>query len=200
MLRYTQDTWKAANTQPVGRRSVPGVGSNWNQPGKSLVAQLNQNIGSHDGEQPDLLLLGEQDRGHARRGRTPSWSTRSTPPCPRFYASDVKQQGGAAQPLFWGAGGYGNALEPGPLAEQPGPLRPEGRLLGGVRQALRQGRRAGSFNKKNEEPDNTSQESVHFNGTSGFLGPNGYQTGLNTGNALADLLLHGHGVRARARS
>ena len=31
-----------------------------------------------------------------------------------------------------------------------------------------------SFNKKNEEPANTSQESVQVNGTNGALGPNGY--------------------------
>ena len=47
MVRYTQDSWVAtANTNLWGDDPFPVVGSNWNQPGKSLVVQLNKNIGS----------------------------------------------------------------------------------------------------------------------------------------------------------
>ena len=46
MLRYTQDSWKASNTNLWGDDPFPVVGSDWNQPGRSLVAQVNQTIGS----------------------------------------------------------------------------------------------------------------------------------------------------------
>ena len=46
MVRYTQDAWKAQNTILWGDSVTSTVGSNWDQPGKSLVAQLNNNIGS----------------------------------------------------------------------------------------------------------------------------------------------------------
>ena len=48
-----------------------------------------------------------------------------------------------------------------------------------------------STNKKNEEPANTSQESVQVNGTAGFLGPNGFIPGANTGNTIGNWLLEG---------
>src|SRR5207245_9656178 len=48
-----------------------------------------------------------------------------------------------------------------------------------------------SSNDKNEEVNNTSQESVFFGGSSGFVGPSGFVSGLDTGNGLADLLLNG---------
>ena len=41
-------------------------------------------------------------------------------------------------------GGYGDALERGAVPQQPGSLRPQGRLHDGLRQALRQGRRRSS--------------------------------------------------------
>src|SRR6185436_226629 len=48
-----------------------------------------------------------------------------------------------------------------------------------------------SYNKKNEEPANTTQESVQVNGAAGFLGPNGYEPGNTTGNEIANWLLDG---------
>ena len=52
-----------------------------------------------------------------------------------------------------------------------------------------------SYNKKNEEVNNTSQESVQVNGVRGILGPNGYQPGTaGTGNIIANWLLRGHGL------
>ena len=49
LVRYTQDSWK--NGLAERRRTLwgddafPAVDSNWKQPGRSLTAQLNQNIG-----------------------------------------------------------------------------------------------------------------------------------------------------------
>ena len=51
MLRYTQDSWK--NGSPIkwdsywGDDPFPAVDSTWDQPGRSLTAQLNQNIGKN---------------------------------------------------------------------------------------------------------------------------------------------------------
>src|SRR6185503_15186534 len=50
MLRYTQDSWKNNSPSSVeqlwGDDPFPAVDSNWDQPGRSLTAQLTQNIGS----------------------------------------------------------------------------------------------------------------------------------------------------------
>ena len=46
MVRYTQDSWKADNTILWGDSPTSVVGSDWDQPGRSLVAQLNRTIGS----------------------------------------------------------------------------------------------------------------------------------------------------------
>ena len=50
MVRYTQDSWtnKSPSAQETlwGDDPFPAVDSNWDQPGRSLTAQLNQNIGS----------------------------------------------------------------------------------------------------------------------------------------------------------
>src|SRR6185436_5746298 len=48
-----------------------------------------------------------------------------------------------------------------------------------------------SYNKKNEEPANTTQESVQVNGAAGYLGPNGYEPGNTSGNEIANWLLDG---------
>ena len=55
MVRYTQDTWTNNSPSNVGTSlwgddPFPAVDSNWDQPGKSFVAQLNQNIGSQRGQ------------------------------------------------------------------------------------------------------------------------------------------------------
>jgi hypothetical protein len=49
MLRYTQDSWKndsPSAPQLWGDDAFPAVSSNWDQPGRSLIAQLNHNVGS----------------------------------------------------------------------------------------------------------------------------------------------------------
>src|SRR5262249_37321173 len=50
MVRYTQDSWtnKSASAEETrwGDDAFPAVDSNWDQPGRSLTAQLTQNIGT----------------------------------------------------------------------------------------------------------------------------------------------------------
>ena len=79
MVRYTQDSWVASNlaggTDGVwGDSATSVVGSDWDQPGKSLVAQLNQTHRVEDDEHADLLLLGQHDQ-RQRGPETPRWST-----------------------------------------------------------------------------------------------------------------------------
>ena len=51
MVRYTQDTLDEQRAEPIttnlwGDDPFPAVDSNWDQPAKSLVVQLNHNVGS----------------------------------------------------------------------------------------------------------------------------------------------------------
>jgi hypothetical protein len=188
MLRYTQDTWKAENTNLWGDDPFPVVSSNWNQPGKSLVAQLTQNIGTR-GVNSLTFSYSANKIEVTRGGDNPELIDEINAALPTFYASDLKQQGGTAQPLFWGAGGYGALWNQAPWLNNQDLfiLKDDYSAVFG-KHFVKIGV-LGSYNKKNEEPNNTSQESVNFGGPSGFLGPGGYQAGLNTGNALADLLL-----------
>ena len=112
MVRYTQDTWKAdQHTSGATIRSRPSAPI-WNQPGKSLVAQLNQNIGSKMVNAPHLLLLREHDRRARAAAPTPSWSTQLAAAIPTLFPSDIKQQGGEGQPMAnWGSlGAYGGGV------------------------------------------------------------------------------------------
>ena len=188
MLRYTQDTWKAENTNLWGDDPFPVVSSNWNQPGKSLVAQLTQNIGTR-GVNSLTFSYSANTIEVTRGGDNPELIEQINAALPTFYASDLKQQGGTAQPLFWGAGGYGSLWNQAPWLNNQDLfiLKDDYSAVFG-KHFLKIGV-LGSYNKKNEEPANTSEESVVFGGPAGFLGAGGFTTGLQTGNALADLLL-----------
>ena len=62
MVRYTQDSWtnKSPSAQETlwGDDPFPAVDSNWSQPGRSLTAQLAQNLGDDD-----LHMLRVEDLG-----------------------------------------------------------------------------------------------------------------------------------------
>ena len=139
MVRYTQDSWMAANTILWGDSNTSTVGSDWDQPGKSLVAQLNQNIGSTHDEHPDLLLLGQQD--HRDPDRNAAAGRHDQRPAAHGLPVERQAGGGRRPAALLGRGRIRRPLEPGPLGQQPGPVRPQGRLLGRVREALHQGRR-----------------------------------------------------------
>jgi hypothetical protein len=187
MVRYTQDAWKASNTILWGDSPTSVVGSDWDQPGKSLVAQLNQTIGSkmtnsltfsYSANKITATRTGDADRVDA-----------VTSLIPTVYPSSIKEQGGTAQPLFWGAGPYGNLWNQAPWINNQDlyVLKDDWSSVFGKHFV-----KAGLFlssNAKNEEVNNTSAESVNFGGSAGFVGPGGYVAGLNTGNPLADILL-----------
>ena len=194
MVRYTQDSWVASNlaggTDGVwGDSQTSVVGSDWDQPGKSLVAQLNQNIGSkmtnsltfsYSANKISVARSGDAAKVDTLNGLIPT-----------LFPSDIKKQGGTAQPWYWGTAGYGDLWNQAPWLNNQDlyVLKDDWSAVFGKHFV-----KAGfltSWNAKNEEVNNTSQEGVGLNGTAGFITPSGFQTGLTTGNGAADILLAG---------
>jgi Carboxypeptidase regulatory-like domain/TonB-dependent Receptor Plug Domain len=189
MVRYTQDAWKADNTILWGDSQTSTVGSDWDQPGKSLVAQLNQNIGSKMTN--TLTFSYSANKITASRTGDSARVDAANSLIPTTYQSSSKQQGGNAQPWWWGSSGYGDLWNQSPWVNNQDlyVIKDDFSAVFGKHFL-----KAGAFyssNAKNEEVNNTSQESVLINGASGYLTPGGYQTGLTTGNGLADVLLAG---------
>ena len=194
MVRYTQDSWTANNlaggTDGVwGDSQTSVVGSNWDQPGKSLVAQLNQNIGS---KMTNSLTFSYSANkiSVARSGDAAKVDT-LTSLIPTLFPADIKKQGGTAQPWWWGGSGYGDLWNQAPWLNNQDlyVLKDDWSAVFGKHFV-----KAGfltSWNAKNEEVNNTSQEGVGLNGAAGFTTPSGFQTGLTTGNDAANLLLNG---------
>jgi hypothetical protein len=189
MVRYTQDSWKADNTILWGDSQTSVIGSNWDQPGKSLVAQLNNNIGS---SMVNALTFSYSANSiAAARAGDASLVSDINALIPTSYAASQKEQKGAAQPLFWGAGGYGDLWNQSPWKNNQDlyVLKDDFSSVFGKHFF-----KAGfllSANAKNEEVNNTSQESIAFGGSAGYLFPSGYRQQAVTGNGAADLLLKG---------
>jgi hypothetical protein len=192
MLRWTHDSWKADRNQ-WGDDPFPIVRSLWNQPGRSLVAQLNQNIGSSMVN--SLTFSYSANKISVTRGGDEELVQQINQEIPTLFPSDIKQKGGEGQPgAMWGSlGPYGGGI----LWNQAPWLNNQDLFVVKDDYSAVFGShfvKAGvlvSYNKKNEEPANTTQESVQVNGAAGFLGPNGYQPGVTTGNEIANWLLQG---------
>src|SRR4029077_12190097 len=103
----------------------------------------------------------------------------------------IKVSGGASQPWFQGAGGYGSLWYQAPWVDNQDLFVLKDDYSAVFGKHLVKAGLLGSYNKKNEQPNNASQESVVFGGAAGFVGPNGYMAGLSAGNPLAALLLRG---------
>jgi len=192
MVRWTHDSWEADRNQ-WGDDPFPIVRSLWNQPGKSLVTQLNQNIGStmvnsltfsYSANKISVVRAGDEDLVH-----------QLTQNIPTLFPADIKQKGGEGQPgAMWGSlGPYGGGVlwnqAPWLNNQDLFVVKDDWSAVFGAHFV-----KAGllySYNKKNEEPANTTQESVQVNGAAGFLGPNGYEPGNTTGNEIANWLLDG---------
>lgn len=196
MVRYTQDSWTAAASPNGlwGDDPFPVVASDWDQPGKSLVVQLNKNIGS---SMVNALTFSYSANkiNVTRGGDNPELVQQLTAAIPTAYPADIKSRGGDAQPMAnWGSlGNYGGGVlwnqAPWTNNQDLFVLKDDFSAVFGKHFV-----KAGlllSTNKKNEEPANTSQESVQVGGTAGYLGSNGYVPGLNTGNNIANWLLQG---------
>jgi hypothetical protein len=192
MVRWTHDSWEA-DTNEWGDDPFPIVRSLWNQPGKSLVAQLNQNIGSSMVN--SLTFSYSANKISAVRAGDEDLVKQLTQEIPTLFPADIKQKKGEGQPgAMWGSlGPYGGGV----LWNQAPWLNNQDLFVVKDDYSAVFGPhflKAGilfSTNKKNEEPANTTQESVQVNGAAGFLGPNGYEPGATTGNEIANWLLDG---------
>jgi hypothetical protein len=194
MVRYTQDSWDATNLNQGmwGDDPWPIIGSSWSQPSKSLVAQLNKNIGSTMVN--SLTFSYSANKIDVQRsGENPELAGQINGAIPTFYPPDGKERGGAATPLTWGSGPYGNLWNQAPWNNNQDlfVLKDDFSAVFG-KHVVKVGV-LGSFNKKNEEVNNTSQgDGVVINGPAGYLDANGvYHSGTITGNPLADFLLSG---------
>src|SRR5438445_9903238 len=189
MVRYTQDAWKAQNTILWGDSATSVVGSDWDQPGKSLVAQLNNNIGSKMTN--SLTYSYSANKITASRTGDSVLVDQINSLIPTLFPASIKEQGGKAQPATWGIGPYGNLWNQSPSGSNQdlNVLKDDFSAVFG-RHFFKAGALVSS-NAKNEEVNNTSQESVFFGGSAGFIGPSGFVPGLGSGNPLADLLLNG---------
>ena len=189
MVRYTQDGWKADRENLWGDSDLSVIGSNWDQPGRSLVAQLNRTLGSSMTN--TLTFSYSANAITAARTGNAAVVDEINHVLPTVYPASVKERGGDAQPLFWGAGPYSVLWNQAPWKNNQDlyVLKDDYSAVFGKHFL-----KAGLFlstNAKNEEPANTSQESVQFGGAAGSLTPAGYAPGLTSGNPIADMLLQG---------
>src|SRR3982751_1859233 len=110
MVRYTQDSW--SNNAPNnfgnlwGDDPFPAVDSNWDQPGKSFVASLNQTLGSKAVN--TLQFSYSANKITVTRGGTdPELNTTINQLLPTIYPSSGHEYPGQeGHPVFWGGGGY----------------------------------------------------------------------------------------------
>ncbi len=197
MVRYTQDSWKAtgANSGTWGDDQFPVVGSTWDQPGRSLVAQLNQTLGqsmtntltfSYSANVIDVTRSGDAELARQINAAIPS-----------IYPQEQKQHPNEGQPMTnWGVlGAYqgGNPLwnqAPWKNNQDLFVIKDDFSAVFGSHFI-----KAGisyDYNKKNEEPANTSQEALNINGLQGYRNQAGvYTAGSATNNPISDLLLSG---------
>ncbi len=197
MVRYTQDGWKAKNlnTGTWGDDAYPSIGSDWTQPSKSLVAQLNKSIGtrmvntltfSYSANKIDVL----------RSGTDAGLQDQINAAIPMYYPVSGKTQGDKAGVFAnWGSlGPYATPVwnqAPWTNNQDLFVLKDDLSAVFG-RHLVKVGVLA-SYNKKNEQVNGTSNgEGVQINGVSGYVDNAGvYHSGAVTGNVVADFMLKG---------
>jgi hypothetical protein len=192
MLRYTQDSWK--NDSPSAQETMwgddpfPAVDSNWDQPGRSLTAQLTQNIGA---KAVNTLTFAYSANviTVTRGGDTPQLNDQLNAAIPGIFPDSLKEYGAErGHAVFFGRESYGDDLQnmaPFKNNQDLFALRDDYSVFIG-RHLVKAGFIA-SYNKKNEDVfDWGSGESSQFGDAVGMTGD-----GDTTGNALADLLLRG---------
>ncbi len=189
MLRYTQDHWTndAPNLQANlwGDDPFPAVDSNWAQPGRSFVAQLNTNIGSKAVNSLVFSYSGNEITG-TRGGTDPSLNDRINQAIPGIFPDSLKEYGAQrGHPIWWGGGGYDALWNFAPFHnnEDLFVLKDDYSTVFG-KHFVKVGALA-TYNKKNEDYlDDGSAESSQISGATGING-----AGLTTGNVLGDFLL-----------
>ena len=191
MVRYTQDSW--TNNSPSNYQNLwgddpfPAVDSNWDQPGKSFVASLNQTIGSKAVN--SLQFSYSANKITVTRGGTdPDLNATINSLIPSIFPSSGHEYAGEeGHPVFWGGGGYPALWNEAPFHNNQDlyVFKDDYSLVFG-KHLLKVG---GLFstNKKNEDVlGYGSSENSAFWGSGGVPG-----WGSTTGNILSDFLLKG---------
>jgi hypothetical protein len=191
MVRYTQDGWKAERTSLLGDSPLSVVGSNVDQPSRSLVAQLTRTIGSNMTN--SLTFTYSANVITAARTGDSAVVDQVNRLLPTVYPPSVKEHAGTAQPGLApiAAGPYGYLWNFAPWENNQSLYVLKDDLSAAFGRHFLKAGLFLSMNAKNEEPGAASQESVVVVGGAGSLTPGGYVPGLTTGNPLADILLEG---------
>ncbi|HEX5475254.1 MAG TPA: carboxypeptidase regulatory-like domain-containing protein [Vicinamibacterales bacterium] len=189
MVRYTQDAWTndspSNNLNLWGDDDFPAVDSNWDQPGKSFVASLNQNIGNKAVN--SLQFSYSANKITVTRGGTdPGLNATINSLIPSvFPSSGHEYPGQEGHPIFWGGGGYGALWNEAPFHNNQDlfVFKDDYTFVFGNHMVKAGG--LFSTNHKNEDVlGNGSSENSAFWGTGGLPA-----WGAGTGNVLADFLL-----------
>lgn len=192
MVRYTQDSW--SNNSPAAQETLwgddpfPAVDSNWRQPGRSLTAQLTQNIGSAAVNALTFSYSAnviEVTRG----GIDPQLNGQLNAAIPGVFPDAIKEYGAErGHAIFFGRGSYDQDLQnmaPFKNNQNLFAFKDDYSAVFG-KHFLKAGI-VFSYNQKNEDVfDQGSAESSQFGDAVGLTGE-----GDTTGNPLGDLLLRG---------
>jgi len=188
MVRYTQDAWN--NNSPNlngnlwGDDPFPAVDSNWDQPGRSLVASLNQTLGSKAVN--TLQFSYSANKITVTRGGTDAALNGQILQLIPFVQGSANHEyaGDEGHPVFWG-GAYQSLWNEAPFHNNQDlyVLKDDYSLVFGKHLIKAGG--LWSSNQKNEDVGGFgSFENSAFWGSSGLNGGGG-----TTGNILADFLL-----------
>jgi hypothetical protein len=189
MARYTQDSWtnKAPNlnTNLWGDDAFPAVDSDWDQPAKSMMLQLNHNVGSKGVNTISFSYSANKiiiDRSEG----TPGLNSQILSAIPPIYSLDQKQYGSeTGHPVFWGGGGYSTLWNEAPFRNNQDLYVLKDDYSAVFGKHLFKAGVLFSTNAKNEDSNgNGSAQNSAFWGAAGL---NGW--GANTGNILGDFLL-----------
>jgi hypothetical protein len=189
MVRYTQDSW--TNNSPSNQANLwgddpfPAVDSNWDQPGKSFVASLNQTLGTKAVN--TLQFSYSANKITVTRGGTePGLTATINSLIPSIFPSSGHEYAGnEGHPVFWGGGGYGTLWNEAPFHNNQDlyVFKDDYSLVFG-KHLLKAGGLV-STNKKNEDfLGYGSSENSAFWGSGGLPA-----WGSSTGNILGDFLL-----------
>jgi hypothetical protein len=189
MLRYTQDSWTNkspnVNTNLWGDDAFPAVDSDWDQPGRSFMAQLNHTVGTNGTNSLTFSYSGNKiiiDRG----GTNPELNSQILGAIPPVFPLAEKQYGQeTGHPVFWGGGGYPTLWNEAPFRNNQDLFILKDDYSGVFGKHFIKAGVLASTNTKNEDSlGNGSNQNSAFWGSAGL---NGW--GATSGNILADFLL-----------
>ena len=188
MMRYTQDSWTNnspnVNTNLWGDDAFPAVDSDWDQPGKSFLAQLNHNVGTKGTNSLTFSYSGNKiiiNRG----GTDPGLNSQILSAIPSVFPLSSKQYGDdTGHPVFWGGGGYPTLWNEAPFRNNQDLLILKDDYSAVFGKHFVKAGIIGSKNVKNEDSNGNGSAQ-----NSAFWGSTGDGLGATTGNILGDFLL-----------